>query len=141
MLFYFFPWWLSGKESACQAGDLGLTPESGRFPRERNGNLLQYSCLGTPRGPGRLQSMGSQRVRYDLESKQQQLRIYLHIANLFPFWCTVLFLWANALSWDCNSYVITSQSTYERDLEPPHIPLCCPFIVTALFPLPTPINL
>ena len=36
---------LSGKESTCQAGDLGLFPESGRSPGERNGNLLQFSCL------------------------------------------------------------------------------------------------
>ena len=30
------------------AGDAGLTPGSGRSPREGNGNLLQYSCLGNP---------------------------------------------------------------------------------------------
>ena len=40
------PWWLSGKESACLAGDASLIPESGRSLRERNGNPLQYSCLG-----------------------------------------------------------------------------------------------
>ena len=28
------PRWLSSKESACQAGDKGLIPESGRSPRE-----------------------------------------------------------------------------------------------------------
>ena len=27
------------------AGDTGLIPESGRSPREENGNPLQYSCL------------------------------------------------------------------------------------------------
>ena len=34
-----------GKESACNAGDPGLIPGSGRSPEEGNGNLLQYSCL------------------------------------------------------------------------------------------------
>ena len=34
-----------GKESACNAGDLGSIPESGRSYREANGFLLQYSCL------------------------------------------------------------------------------------------------
>ena len=34
-----------GKESACNAGDPGLIPGSGRFPGEGNGNPLQYSCL------------------------------------------------------------------------------------------------
>ena len=33
------------KESACNKGDLGLIPRSGRFPEEGNGYLLQYSCL------------------------------------------------------------------------------------------------
>ena len=34
-----------GKESACNAGDPGSIPGSGRSPGERNGNPLQYSCL------------------------------------------------------------------------------------------------
>ena len=33
-----------GKESACNSGDLGLIPGSGRSPGEENGNPLQYSC-------------------------------------------------------------------------------------------------
>ena len=33
------------KESACNAIDLGSVPGLRRFPREGNGNLLQYSCL------------------------------------------------------------------------------------------------
>ena len=33
------------KESACNAGDLGLIPGSGWSPGEGNGNPLQYSCL------------------------------------------------------------------------------------------------
>ena len=31
--------------SACNAGDLGSIPGSGRSPGEGNGNPLQYSCL------------------------------------------------------------------------------------------------
>ena len=37
-----------GKESVCNAGDLGLIPGSGRSPREGNSNLLQNSCLESP---------------------------------------------------------------------------------------------
>ena len=57
----------NGKASAYNAGDLGSIPGSGRSPGEGNGNLLQYSCLENPRDeePGRLQSMGSQRVGHD----------------------------------------------------------------------------
>ena len=40
-----FPGSSDGKKSACNAGDLGLMPGSGRFPEEGNGNPLQYSCL------------------------------------------------------------------------------------------------
>ena len=40
------------KESACNAGDLGLIPESGRSSGEGNGNPLQYSCLENPMDRG-----------------------------------------------------------------------------------------
>ena len=35
--------WLSCKESACNAGDLGSVPGLGRFPEEGKGYPLQYS--------------------------------------------------------------------------------------------------
>ena len=40
-----FPGGSDSKDSACNAGDPGLIPGSGRSPRERNGNPLQFSCL------------------------------------------------------------------------------------------------
>ena len=40
-----FPDGSDNKESACNAGDLGLIPGSGRSPGEENGNPLRYSCL------------------------------------------------------------------------------------------------
>ena len=40
-----FPGSSYGKDSACNAGDLGSTPGSGRSPGERKGNPLQYCCL------------------------------------------------------------------------------------------------
>ena len=39
------PRWLSGKESACQAGDMGAVPGSGGSHGGGHGNPLQYSCL------------------------------------------------------------------------------------------------
>ena len=42
-----FPGGLAGKESACNAGDLGLIPGLGRFPGEGKGYPLQYSDLET----------------------------------------------------------------------------------------------
>ena len=32
------------KNPATNAGDEGLIPGSGRYPEEKNGNPLQYSC-------------------------------------------------------------------------------------------------
>ena len=40
-----FPGGATGKESACNAGDPGLTPGLGRFPGEAIGYPLQYSDL------------------------------------------------------------------------------------------------
>ena len=52
------------KESAYNAGGLGWIPGSGRSPGEGNGNPLLYSCLENSMDtePGRLQSMGLQRM-------------------------------------------------------------------------------
>ena len=47
-----FPHDSSGKESACNARNTGLIPESGRYPWEVNENPLQYSCLGNPMDRG-----------------------------------------------------------------------------------------
>ena len=44
-LYFGFPGGSDGKESACNAGDLGSIPGLGRSPGEGNGNPLQYSCL------------------------------------------------------------------------------------------------
>ena len=112
--------WLSGKESACNAGDSSLTTELGRSPGEGTSYQLQCSwallvmqtvknlpamwetwvlSLGwedplekgwqpTPiflpkespwtDQPGRLQSMGSQRVREDWETE------HTHLSNVNP---------------------------------------------------------
>ena len=54
-----FPRSSVGKESACNAGDPGSIPGSGRSSGEGNGNPLQHSCPENPMDGG-LQSMGSQ---------------------------------------------------------------------------------
>ena len=62
------PWWLSVKESACNAGHPGSTPGLGRSPGGEHGNPLFYSCLENPRRqwhptpvflPGESQGWGS----------------------------------------------------------------------------------
>ena len=62
-----FPGSSDSKLSACNAGDLGLIPGSGRYPGEGNGNPLHHSSILAWRipwseEPGRLQLIGMQRV-------------------------------------------------------------------------------
>ena len=45
-----FPGGSDGKESACNAGDLGLISGVGRSPGGGHGYALQYSCLENPHG-------------------------------------------------------------------------------------------
>ena len=64
-----FPGGFEVKEFTCQCGRHkrhGSIAGLGRSPGRGNDNLLQYSCLEIPwtEEPGRLQSMGSQRVRH-----------------------------------------------------------------------------
>ena len=51
-----FPGSSDGKEPACNAGDPGLIPGSGRSPGERNGNPLPHSCLENPMNRGAWQT-------------------------------------------------------------------------------------
>ena len=73
-----FPGGTVGKESTCNTGDHlqfrrhGLISGSGRSPRERSGNPLQYSCLGNPmdRRAWKVTVHGFARVGHDLVTKQ-----------------------------------------------------------------------
>ena len=47
-----FPGSSDGKESACNAGDLGSIPGLGRSPRRGRGRALQYSGLENPMDRG-----------------------------------------------------------------------------------------
>ena len=53
-VFLGFPCGSAGKESTCNAGDLGLIPGFRRSPREGKGNALQCSCLENSKGLQRL---------------------------------------------------------------------------------------
>ena len=70
MNFYFtrgFPGGSDGKESACNAGALGVMPGLGRSPGEGNGHPLHILAWEIPRIEelGGLQFMGAPRVRLD----------------------------------------------------------------------------
>ena len=52
-----FPGSSGGKESTCNAGDLGSIPGLERSPGEGNGNPLWYSCLENSMDRGAWQAM------------------------------------------------------------------------------------
>ena len=71
------PWWLSHKESACNVGDVGLIPGSGRSPGKGNGIPLQYFCLGNPKDRRAWWDTvhGVARVRHNLMTKPPQYNL------------------------------------------------------------------
>ena len=78
-----FPRWLSGKESACHAGDtgdMGSSPGSGRSPGEGNGKPLQHSCLENHMDEGAWQARvhGIIKSRTSLSDKTETTKVSLH---------------------------------------------------------------
>ena len=59
---------------------LGFDPQVWKLPCGRKWNPLQYSCWEIPwtEKPGRQQSMGLQRVKHNLVTKQQQQQQHYH---------------------------------------------------------------
>ena len=79
-----FPGGSGVKNPSAKTGDSGLIPESGRSPREGNGNPFQYSCLENPmdRGAWWATFMGSQRVGHAWACKNGQDLLWKFM--LFP---------------------------------------------------------
>ena len=71
------PWWLSGKEFTCKAGDAGWILGSGRSPGGGNAthsSILTWEVPWTEE-PGGLRSMGSQRVRHDWATEHARMHV------------------------------------------------------------------
>ena len=70
-----FPCSSDGKESACNAEDLGLIPGLGRYSGEGNSFPLHYCCLENPTDRGAWWAMvhGVARVGHDLATKPSPL--------------------------------------------------------------------
>ena len=77
-----FPGGSDGKEFACNAGDLGSTPELGRPPRRGNGNPLLYSCLENSMvgfgSRGRKESDMSEQVTHTQRHTQTHTQTHTH---------------------------------------------------------------
>ena len=79
-----FPGGSDGKESARNAGDLGLIPGLGRSPREGNGYPLQYSCLENSMDRGKEQGKRDEVAYVEVfillhqEKESQRATIFRH---------------------------------------------------------------
>ena len=62
------PWWSSGKETACNAGDKGSVPGLRRSPGERNGTHSSILVWKNPTDRGAWQTM-AHRVAKELAKK------------------------------------------------------------------------
>ena len=81
----YLPWWLRGKESACNVGDLGSIPGLGRPCEVGNGYPLQYSCLenSTDRGVWRAIVCG-------IAKSQTWLRTHACLRNISHHLCHLI---------------------------------------------------
>ena len=76
--------WLSSKESACNTGDLGLFPVSGRSPKGGNGNPLQYTCLENPQNRGVYWLHGVAKSQTRLSTHAQTSAIQILLLAVIP---------------------------------------------------------
>ena len=87
-----FPGGSAGKESACNAGDLGLISGLGRSSTGRDGNPLQYSCLENPMDREAWWAM----VHSTAKSRTRQKRLSTHHAlykNVITFLAQLRKIW------------------------------------------------
>ena len=73
------------KDSACNSGDPGLIPGSGRSPRGGNGNRLQYPCLENPmdRAAWWATVLGVEKSRTQLKRTNSHSHTHAHLSQPF----------------------------------------------------------
>ena len=75
--------------SACNAGDLGSIPGSGRSPGEGNDNPLQYSCLENPMDGGAwgatIHGVAKSRTRLSNFTHSLTHSLLLYVDGLYTF--------------------------------------------------------
>ena len=107
------------KNQPASAGDVGLIPESGRSPREENGNLLQYSCLGNPMDRGAWQATVSVQFSRSVMSDSVTLWTAAHQVSLST----------------TNSRSLLKLMSIESVLPSNHLILCRPLLLLpSIFP-------
>ena len=90
--FWGFPGGSDGKESACNAGDLGSIPRSGRSPGEGTGNPLPVFLPGEFHGQRRLAGYSQWgRKELDMTGRVNTFTsLSVHIIVIFIGYCRIL---------------------------------------------------
>ena len=83
-----FPGDSDSKQFACNAGDPGSIPGSGRSPGEGNGNPLQYSCLENP-----MDERAWQATVHGVTKSRTQLSGFTSLNNLKKNICGSVLAW------------------------------------------------
>ena len=91
-----FPRSSVSKESACNAGDPGLIPGSGRSPGGGNGTPLHYSCLENPTDGGAWWATvhGVAKSWTELSDFTILTTSFISIQRKFALWIHSIFLYA-----------------------------------------------
>ena len=97
-IIYGLLWWLSSKESSCQCRRHGFNPLVEKISRRRKWQTTPAFLPGKSHEHKSLvgySSVGLQRVKYDLETKQQQSVLHIYCLALFSYliWLLTTFQW------------------------------------------------
>ena len=125
------PRWLSGKESACNAGDPDLIPGSWRSPGEGNGNPFQYSCLENPMDGGAWYATldgvaKNQTWLSDFTSLEHSLTLpFFGIGMKTDFFQSCGHCWVFQICWyiECNTFTASSFRIWNSSAGIPSPPL------------------
>ena len=87
-----------GKESACNAGDLGSIPGLGRSPEGGHDNPLQYSCLENPHEQRNLVGYSHGVTKSDctlssVDTILLHLSLFSYFKKYFGLWFRYIYFW------------------------------------------------
>ena len=85
LLYIMYCWWLSGRESACNAGDPGSIPGLGRFPWRRAQKSTPVSLPGKFHGQRSLAGYSPQECRVGHDWSQLSTHATQYLSSVFIF--------------------------------------------------------
>ena len=107
-----FPGDSASKEPACNEGDLGSIPGSGRSLGGRHGNLLHHSCLKNSHGQRSLVGYSPRGHKESDTTEQLSVRAFtLYTCRFYTADCADPSLWHVQLCWRTHTYYLSCWET------------------------------